>query len=45
MNANGILVDRIQLEKEQQYVTQIEPESKTKNKMEKIPVKAKFEVA
>ena len=45
MNANGILVDRAQLEKEQQYVIPVEPDSLSKRKMEKIAVKAKFEAA
>ena len=43
MNANGILVDRVQLEKEQQYVLPVEPETKSKAKMQKIPVRSKFE--
>lgn len=45
MNANGILVDRAQLEKEQQYVIPVELDTLSKRKMEKIAVKAKFEVA
>ena len=45
MNMNGILVDRVQLEKEQQYVVPTEPEMKSKAKIQKIPVKEKFEGA
>ena len=45
MNLNGIMVDRAQLEKEQQYVIPTEPEFKSKMKMAKIPVKDKFDTA
>ena len=45
MNANGILVDSVQLEKEQNYVIPTEPETKTKTKINKIAVKSKFESA
>ena len=44
-NANGIIVDDIQLEKEKAYTVPSDPEVKSKIKMIRLEVREKFESA
>lgn len=45
MNANGILVDEAQLEKEKAYVVPSESEIKSKFKISRLEVRNKFDSA
>lgn len=45
MNSNGILVDANQLEKEKSYISPSEPEMKSRNKLQRLDIRYKLDMA